>query len=115
MNKLYRFVAFKVPKEYSFVQALDLFYKAHKLFHIPFHNHLQHALGFLGAYIYDIKEDERFLTAKTKKFKHIVDEPQNVEQQSISTCNQGIQTVRRGDRQRDNQSNRNSEFEYSDD
>lgn len=86
------YLAFKVPKNYSFVQAVDLFYKVHKLFHIPFHNHFQQTMAFLGAYVYENADDERFLTAKTMKFKHIVDEIQT------STINLGTQSVPLRDR-----------------
>lgn len=90
------------------MQVLDLFYKVHKLFYIPFHNHLQQTMAFLGAYIYNIKDDERFLTAKSKTFKHILNETQNYVQQT-SSANE-IPTVRR---RRNNQTNRDSSFVYS--
>lgn len=68
---------------------------------------------FLGAYVYDIKEDELILTSKTRKFKHIVNESQNVQQQSNSSINSGIQTIGRGRRQRNNTPDQNIEFDYS--
>lgn len=98
------FSQFKVPKDFTFRQVLDLFYKVHKVFHVPFHAHLQQVMAFFGAFIYDNKDDERFMTAKTSSFKHII-----IEQQP----NQNSQLTRRPKRRQNKQ--KDPSFEYADD
>lgn len=90
----------KVPKKYDFIHVLDLFYKVHKVFYIPFHAHLQQVMGFFGSYIYDIKDDERFTTAKTMSYRHILNQnPQYIYDQwiqlvAICESSQNVQSSR---------------------
>lgn len=42
-------------------------------------------MGFLGAFVYDMEDDENFMTAKSKTFKHILNENPR---QRASTRNQ---------------------------
>lgn len=79
-SKIMNFFYFKVPKEFNFVEALDLYYKIHKVFQIPFHKHLQQVMGFIGAFVYQMNEDEALLSAKSLSFKHIISD--SIDQQS---------------------------------
>lgn len=50
---------------------------------------------FLGAFVYDMKTDENFMTAKSKTFKHILNANQNIV--STPTQSQSV-SVRRSQR-----------------
>lgn len=66
-------VFFQVPCHFSFVQALDMFYKVHKVFQLPFNKYLEQAMSFFGAFLFKSQEDMNVLTPKTLTYRNIFD------------------------------------------
>lgn len=58
---------FKVPKEFSFLGVMDLFFKVHKLFNIGYHRSLKSLMVFLEKYVYDTNDSMRTLTVTVQE------------------------------------------------
>lgn len=67
-------VQFQVPSNFNFIQALDMYYKVHKVFNIPFHKHLVQVMSFFSGFVYRMEEDIRMLTPKSLAFTSIFDD-----------------------------------------
>lgn len=61
----------QVPIGFSFIDALDMYYKVHKVFQLPFHKHLTQVMAFIGAFIFNSSEDKSLLTPKSLTYQNI--------------------------------------------
>lgn len=54
----------QLPLDFSFAQAIDIYFKLHDIFEIKFDERLQAAMYFLKHYIFGMKEGSRKPTTK---------------------------------------------------
>lgn len=58
---------FKAPDSFTFVDAVDLLYKIHKVFELPFSPQIKHSMDFLDSFVYRNEFDDDLITPTMRK------------------------------------------------
>lgn len=83
----------KVPKEFSFLQTFDIFFKTFKIFVVEYHPHIINFMTFFGFYVYGTDEIQPQHSARLLEVKNLVfrNDPvinsQDIGTQQVTECN----------------------------
>lgn len=55
------YIVSKVPKGFSFLGVMDLFFKVHKVFNVEYHNSIKSMMLFIGHTIYKTNDSLKSL------------------------------------------------------
>lgn len=63
-------ILFQAPQSFELVDVLDLFYKVHKVFELPFNTQIKHMMYFLDCFVYQNDFPEEQITSAMRLVAH---------------------------------------------
>lgn len=59
----------QVPKDFGFLETMDLFYKVHRVFNLNFHTDLKQFLSFFSQCVYGLQDENITLSSRAQELK----------------------------------------------
>lgn len=67
-NKLFKFIRFyfQLPRECSWAEVFDFFFKIHKIFHLKYDTAIMNVMNFVQTFIYKVEDGQKKPTVQMK-------------------------------------------------